>query len=77
MIIKIPYNDDYTNAHPMKGALTLSSILKEEYGLVREKDYTWHFATREKNLVISLTEEHASLSSVLVLRFMGVNLYEI
>jgi hypothetical protein len=77
MIVRIPYHRNNTSAPPMKGAISISQILKEQYNLVHELDYTWYFEPTKKNLVISLNDTHASLSTMISMRFIGVDLYEI
>ena len=76
-LLNIPYNKEYTNAKPMNGALAISKIIKEEYGLEHSKDYNWTWHPTDKVLVIAFNDEHESLASMIGLRFMGVDLYEI
>lgn len=40
-IIKIPYSIQDSNAAPTRAAIRLSAWLKENYDLVRDRDYDW------------------------------------
>lgn len=47
-MLKIPYDDASTNSKPMRGAVALSQILKDEYDLIHARDYTWYFDSAKK-----------------------------
>lgn len=71
-LIKLPYS----HKQPMFAALKISKILKEEYSLVHSEDFTWHFDNLNKNLIIQLSDKHASLGTMIAMRFAGIDLYE-
>jgi hypothetical protein len=45
--LKINNSGEATSRFTLRGALKLSQWLKDEYGLVRERDYDWYFMTRD------------------------------
>lgn len=77
MNIKLPYGREGKMNPPYMGAVKISRCLQKDYGLIHEFDYTWHFDSKERNLIISLHQEHELLASILAMRFAGQDLYEI
>jgi plasmid rolling circle replication initiator protein Rep len=77
MIIKLPYQSDRTNGHPVRGAIAISRMLKEEFNLIHGTDFKWYWETNRKNLVIDLAQAHESMASYIALRFAGADLYEL
>lgn len=77
MNVKIPYGREGKMTPPYMSAVKISRSLQADYGLIHEVDYTWHFDSKERNLIISLNEDNESLASMIALRFMGQDLYEI
>lgn len=77
MIVKIPYGREGKMNPPYMNAIKISRTLQADYGLTHEKDYTWHFDTKAHLFIISLNEEHESLASIIAMRYLGQDLYEI
>lgn len=77
MIVKIPYGRKGIMNPPYTKAIKISRSLQLDYGLTHEKDFTWHFDSASQNLVISLNAEHESLASILAMKYLGTDLYEI
>lgn len=78
MMVKIPYGDsDRRFNPPYSSAIKISRSIQADYGLVHEVDYTWHFDTKAQQLIISLNQHNESLASMIALRYLGQNLYEI
>lgn len=74
--LRLAYNSTSVGK-PIKGALKISKILKEQYGLVHSVDFNWTFAHNERNLIISFNDKHESISTIIGLQFMGRDLNEI
>ena len=77
MNIKLPYGRGGKMNPPYMGAVKISRCLQKDYGLIHEFDYTWHFDSKERNLIISLNQDNESLATMIALRYMGQDLYEI
>lgn len=77
MIVKLPYGRDGKMTLPYMNAVKISRSLQADYGLIHEVDYTWHFDSKEQNLIISLNQDNESLATMIAMRLLGQDLYEI
>jgi hypothetical protein len=77
MQVKIPYHSSARNTIPQAGAVKFSSILKTAYNLEFAKDYTWHFDSPNKYLIISLAPQHDHLATMISLKYASVDLYDL
>ena len=77
-IVRLSYSNERSNTKPMMNALRLSEELREEFGLVFEVDYKWHFSTKENELHLIFYSERAEhVASIISMKYMGRNLSEI
>lgn len=77
-MIRLKYCAEGTVAKPVQAALRLSQELNEQYGLVRGKDYTWHFSSSEKELHVLFHSAGAEqVSSIVAMKYLGRDINEI
>lgn len=77
-LVRLSYGIEGTNIKPVTNALRLSEELRQDYNLVRGKDYSWHFSSAEKELHILFHGADAEqVSALIAMKYMGRNLSEI
>lgn len=77
-LVRLSYGIEGRNAKPMMNALRLSEELRQDYNLVRGKDYSWHFSSAEKELhLLFHGAEAEQVSTLIAMKYMGRNLSEI
>jgi hypothetical protein len=72
-IIKLPYSIPHSNSAPMGVAIKLSQWLREEYDLVKDRDYDWCFMSKNKEFHLRFfgdrEKDFESMETFLILKW--------
>jgi len=77
-MIRLKYGGENTVVKPVQAALRLSDELREQYGLVRGRDYSWHFSSADRELHVLFHGTAAEqVSTIVSMKYLGKDLDEI